>query len=178
MRGFIARFLRDEAGSSTIEFVIFVPFIMTIFLSTFELGMVMTRNVMLDHGLDTAVRDVRLGRLEVAEGESYYNALRRAICQGATIIPNCQANLRLEMRAVAPRAFAGLPADADCVNRDDPSRPAREFTQGGGNNLMLLRVCALFEPFFPTTGLGGILQKNQPGGTYALVSTSSFVVEP
>lgn len=178
MKRSLMHFLRCEDGNSTIEFVMFVPVFMILFLSSFELGMVMTRNVMLDHGLDVSVRDIRLGTLTVEEGESYYQALRRSICENASIIPDCADNLKLEMQVVSPRAFAGLAAGADCVNRDDPSAPVREFTGGGGNNLMLLRACALFDPFFPTSGLGAQLRDQQAGGAYALVSTSSFVVEP
>lgn len=42
---------------------------------------------------------------------------------------------------------------------------------------MLVRVCALFEPFFPTTGLGMMMRYNARGD-YALVATTAFVNEP
>ncbi|MEM1301875.1 MAG: TadE family protein, partial [Pseudomonadota bacterium] len=51
---------RDTEGASSIEFVVVFPAAMIIFLSTFEAGMYLTRQVFLDRGLDMAVRDIRL----------------------------------------------------------------------------------------------------------------------
>ena len=42
---------------------------------------------------------------------------------------------------------------------------------------MILRACSLFDPFFPTTGLGASIPKRS-GGAYALISLTSYVVEP
>lgn len=169
----LRHFHRDEGGNGTIEFVIIVPVFIVIFLSTFELGMLMTRHVMLDRGLDMAVRGVRLGTIEPLTHDTF----KDAICEGAAIIPDCVNQLKLEMRPLNPRNWGNIPANVDCVDRDDPAVPARTFVTGVSNQLMVLRACALFNPYFPTTGLGASLPR-QSGGAYALVSTSSFVIEP
>ena len=167
------RFRRDERGSATVEFVILLPVFILILLSTFELGMLMTRHVMLDRGLDLAVRQVRLGPLAGAD----HAELVAAICERIPVMRNCQQDLRLEMRRVNPRD-PNLSSDpASCANRIEPGDPPDSFENGGRNELVLLRACALFDPMFPTTGLGASLPK-RPGGAYALIATASYVVEP
>ena len=42
---------------------------------------------------------------------------------------------------------------------------------------MLLRACSLFDPYFPTSGLGARLPR-ESGNAYALVSSTTFVIEP
>lgn len=168
----LRRFHRSQDGSSTIEFVIIFPVIFTFFLSTFELGMLETRHVMLDRGLDVAVRAIRLGQLE-----NQPEIFKQAICKAASIIPDCMNQLKLEMVTVDPRGWVGMDPSADCVNRADASIAMRNFTPGVSNQLMLIRACVLFDPYFPTTGLGASLPRVS-GGAYGLISVSSFVIEP
>ncbi len=169
----LRRFHRGEEGSATIEFVIIFPVFFTFFLSTFELGMLETRHVMLDRGLDLAVRQIRLGQLEPVTQQGF----KRAVCDAALIIPDCMNQIKLEMRRIDPFAWVAIPATADCVDRNDANVAAREFTPGASNNLMLIRACALFDPYFPTTGLGASLPRLS-GGAYGLVSAASYVIEP
>ncbi|WP_368184600.1 TadE/TadG family type IV pilus assembly protein [Aestuariibius sp. HNIBRBA575] len=169
----LRKFRRDEDGNSTIEFVLVVPFIMTIFLCSFEMGLMMIRNVMLERGVDLAVRSVRLGTTNQVNADQ----LRDMVCNGAGIIPDCQSAVKIEMVRIDTAAWVDIPRDADCVDRNDPAAPARSFTTGGMNELMVLRVCALFDPIFPTTGLGFRMPK-ESNGAYAIVTTSAFVMEP
>lgn len=169
----LRRFHRGQEGSSTIEFVIIFPAFFTFFLSTFELGMLETRHVMMDRGLDLAVRQIRLGMLEPVTHDGF----KQAVCDGAKIIPDCMNQIKLEMRRLDPNAWVAIPPVADCVDRVDPNVPVREFTAGLSNQLMLIRACALFDPYFPTTGLGASLPRLS-GGAYGLVSAASYVVEP
>lgn len=170
---FLRRFRRSDEGNGTIEFVIWVPFMFMIFMSTFELGMLFTRQVMLDRGVDMTVRLIRLG----AVPNINQTVIRQMVCDRALLIPDCMNQIRVEMRPIAPRNWGIIPNGADCVNRNDPSLPLRQFTPGIQNELMVIRVCALFDPYIPTTGLGAALPR-QSGGAYALVSTAAFVVEP
>lgn len=166
-------FRRSEDGSGTIEFAMWTPFMLLLCMTSIELGMLLTRQVMLDRGVDLAVRAVRVGTM----ANVTHANLRAAICDGAVIIPDCINQLKLEMRPMNPRAWTALDPNADCIDRDDSSIPLRNFTPGGENQLMVLRACALFDPFFPTTGLGSSIPKTS-GGAYALLSTTSYVVEP
>jgi hypothetical protein len=47
---------------------------------------------------------------------------------------------------------------------------------GGQNQLMLVKACAIFNPIFPSTGLG--LQLVRDDGGYAVTAFSAFVNEP
>lgn len=170
---FLHHFHQDEDGNGTIEFVIFVPFFFMIFMSTFELGMLFTRQVMLDRGVDMTVRLIRLGAVPNIDE----TIIRQMVCERAVLIPDCLNQVRVEMRPVDPRNWGMIPNGADCVNRNDPGVPPRQFTPGQQNELMVVRVCALFDPYFPTSGLGSQLPR-QSNDAYALVSTAAFVVEP
>ena len=173
MMQMLRRFWNSEDGSSTIEFVILFPMVFGVFLSTIELGALMTRQIMLDRGLDLAVRQVRLGLVRPVT----HDALKRLVCRGAFLIPDCMNQLKLEMVPADPRAWTTLPTDIDCVDRAKPAEPVRGFTPGQSNELMLLRACSLFDPYFPTSGLGARLPR-ESGNAYALVSSTTFVIEP
>lgn len=166
-------FCREESGGGTIEFVIVFPAAMYFFTASFELGQMGIRNVMLEHAVDRTVRQVRIGTIAAPE----HDKLKETICDTALIIPDCLNQVKLEMVRNDPRAWKPLDPNADCVDRSEEGAPVINFTPGDSNDLMVLRACALFDPILPTTPIGlAISQKD--GGTYALVATSSFVVEP
>lgn len=163
----------NEAGTATIEFALMVPVVIFIFLASIEMGIYLTRQVMLERGTDVAIRAVRVGALTPVT----HDTLRDEICANTPIFPDCQTQIRIEMQPTDPRNFRQLLSEADCVDREDDSKPVRTFNPGQQNQLMLVRVCALYDPLFPSTGLAARLPR-QSGGAYALVTTSAYVVEP
>ena len=171
-RGMRAAFWRSEEGSSTIEFMLFMPFMFMIFFSTFELGMLMSRQVMLDRALDLTVRAVRLGLIEPVD----HDTVKTAVCNNFVMNIDCN-ELKLEMRRIDPRNLTAIPNDADCVDREDDSIPLRQFVAGSSNQLVYLRACALFDPFIPLAGIGAEIPR-QSGDAYGLVSAAAYVVEP
>jgi TadE-like protein len=186
MTGFLHRFRTSEDGSATIEFVLWVPLFLSLFLWSFEQGYYLLRQVGLDRAVDLAVRDVRLGAFDdlidpsLSEAEQtalLHDAVKDRVCDFAFLIRRCQQDVKLEMRQVDPRNWATLGDTVDCVDRSDAGRPVNQFTPGQSNDLMMLRACALFDPLYPTSGLGARLAE-VGGGTYALVAVSSFAVEP
>lgn len=170
---FLRRFRRDEDGGPTIEFVILLPMMLGFCLSTIELGILLSRQVMLERGMDIAVRDVRIGAMQPVR----HDLLVAAICDAALIIPDCTNQLKLEMVRRDPRAWTTLRSEVDCVDREELGQPPEAFNPGIQNELMVLRACSLFDPFFPTTGIGGRIHR-ESGDAYALVATASYVVEP
>jgi len=70
-----------------------------------------------------------------------------------------------------------LTNDVTCVDRSADVQPVLEFDSGAANEMMLVRVCAVFDPFFPTTGLAAQMSLDSTGA-YALVATSAYVNEP
>ncbi|ARE40783.1 Flp pilus assembly protein TadG [Rhodovulum sp. P5] len=176
MRGFpghLRRFGREEAGSSTVEVVILLPILLSILLMAVELGILDVRHVMLSRATDLAVREIRIGAGATPDFETF----RSRICDFAMAIPNCEEVIRVEMRSLPPSQWATMTRDAMCIDRAEDIDPADNFTHGGENELMFIRVCALFDPVFPTAMLGHALPKNADG-EYGLVVTSAFVNEP
>ena len=167
------RFHRSEDGNSTIEFVIVLPAFFLLFTSAYEGGVLSTRHVVLEGAVDRAVRDVRIGKMP----DPTHDSLTRAICDYARIIPNCLQNIRLEMINNDLRNWTAISEQVACVDRDEEAPPLLNFTNGGNNQLMILRACVLFDPMIPTTGLGKAIPK-ESGGAYGLVATSSYVMEP
>jgi hypothetical protein len=171
------RFRKDASGSATVEFVILFPIFMTLFVSCFELGTVMLRQTMLDRSVDMTVRQIRLGAVDNVT----HDVVRDMICAGSGVLRDCQSELKLEMEVVDPRAWANLDPDVDCVNHADRTIPPREFRPGQENEMVIIRACHLFEPFFDNFSLGpalGDLLPVETGNSYRLVSIASFVVEP
>jgi len=99
------------------------------------------------------------------------------MCQTGRNNPDCMTELKLEMQQVDPRNWGTVQAEGSCVDRaDDDTIVSTNFTPGVQNQLMILRACILFDPFFPTLGLGATLPEDD--GAYRIRSTTSYVVEP
>ncbi|MGB3313785.1 MAG: TadE family protein [Albidovulum sp.] len=174
MRAWFWRKTQEEDGSATIPFVIFLPFFMTLVMSSLEIGMVMLRQVMLERALDLSVRDLRL---DLWDGD--YDEFKDLICSRASVIPDCRNAIAVELRPVSTVTWEPLTSGPTCVNRaeDVEGEDLPEFTPGEGDEIMLIRACSKFDPIFPTTGLGLHLPKDNTGA-YALISTTAFVNEP
>jgi hypothetical protein len=186
---FIAGFSRRERGSATLEMVILFPIFMVLFISCFELGMVMLRQTMLDRSVDMTVRELRLNLLTFAPiaGETqeerlarYHAELRDRICERTGFLQNCEDDLKLEMVVVDPRNWSDLDPDVDCINREDTTLPPRSLAMGAPNAMVVIRACHLFDPYVTGFGLGTVLGDLLAAGgdAYRLVSTASYVIEP
>ena len=171
-------FRRKEDGNATIEFVLLFPAFITLFLMGFESGYYMVRNVMLERGVDIAIRDVRLGNGNVPQ----FEVLRKRICDEAVMLRDCENSLQIEIQEVAiqPGGIATMQTVARCRNKLDTSANALDDTTydvGEENSMMIVRVCLLQDPLFPTTGIGAGLGVDNIGN-YAMIATSAFVNEP
>lgn len=169
----LARFGADEDGTATIEFVILFPAFVSLMLISAELGMVTLRHTMLERGLDVAVRSVRLNTGATPE----HDELKEMVCQSAALLPDCETALRIEMIRSDLRAYAPIDAVPDCVDRQEPSKPLRNFVNGSSNELMIIRACLVYDPVFPRAMLGSRLIRASDGQP-ALATISAFVQEP
>lgn len=167
------RFRDSEDGNGTIEFVLVLPGFMLFFLSAYEGGVLSIRHVMLEHALDATVREVRLGVIPIPT----HDLLTTRICEYATLIPDCSNQVRLEMVSRDPRNWEAFSSEVACVDREEEGDPVLNFNPGLNNELMILRACVLFDPVIPTAALGKAIPKESQGA-YALVATSSYVMEP
>lgn len=188
----IRQFHLNEEGNTTVEFVLLFPLYMWVFISSIESGLLMTRNAMLERGVDLVVREIRLN----ATWQPDEDDLKRSICDVGGMFDNCEQNLRIEMTRLDPRTPDFPPARVPCVDRSDPAQPPSIFDPTAQNELVLLRVCALVDPiipnykftrgFFDTSadatglsmmGLGSMVPLQDTGGL-ALVVSTMYVVEP
>jgi hypothetical protein len=164
---------RDESGNATVEFAIFAPFFVGLLAFSIEQGHIALRHSMMERGMDIAVREIRLGTGTAPT----HDEIKEIVCSNALFVDNCSTSLRLEMVPSDPKAFDALDPQADCTDKEEPTKPVRQFTPGQQNQLMLLRTCFKYDPMFPDSLLGRSLSKDSSGQS-AIIALSTFVQEP
>ncbi|NIY78224.1 MAG: pilus assembly protein [Rhodobacteraceae bacterium] len=173
LRRLSRRHTKDEDGIATVEFVLVFPAFMFLMMGGYEIGYYSVTGAMLDRGLDLAVRDVRLGNMPSVT----LTRLKSATCEYARYVRKCEENIHIALEPVDARNFVRPDAIAACIDRSQNVTPNTTFSDGGENELMLVRACVNVDPIFPTTWLGAAMQRSEGSG-YALVSTAGFVNEP
>lgn len=172
----LRQWAQRQDGNVTVEFVIVVPFLLSLFFASVDTGLTMLRQVMLDRAVDLAVREVRLGRVP-SDGSV---TMAELICARTQFLPNCEQSIAVEMLPVNTSDFAGLDAPIQCVDRELGINPAVTFNPGAGGGaqeLMVIRVCVAADPFIRTTAYLSAMPLNQDG-EYVIVSRGIFVNEP
>ncbi len=100
-----------------------------------------------------------------ADAPAPCDEMRSAICARSLFPSGCEANLRLEMRALPLAEWAGIDAPVACIDRRAEAEP--------------IRVCRLYEPLFPGGAPGRGLATGGAGGAgYAVRVATGFVTEP
>ena len=164
---------RREAGGATVEFVILLPAFLAVFMASFEASMLLTRQVMLERGVDIATRQLRLdGRGTIDQA-----TIRDEVCARARILPDCQRNLLIELVAIDPDTFALPDTDYPCVDRSTTDEETAGWVDDRTERLILMRACFSVNPIMPGVGMGAELV-NAADGTIRMVTATAFVVEP
>lgn len=169
----LSRGFRREDGTATVEFVMAVPVLMTIFMASFESGLLMTRSVMLEQSVDITMRELRLGHYNLPDAA----LIKKEICDRTSILRDCEASTIVELTRINTTNWVLPTGQASCVNRDEEIQIADTFVAQQQNDMMLVRVCVRQDLIFPTSSLGLKLATDSEGG-YSLVAISAFVVEP
>ncbi|WP_127902394.1 TadE/TadG family type IV pilus assembly protein [Solirhodobacter olei] len=170
----LGRAARREDGTATVEFVILFPIFIAIMFQAFEVGWITVRQTMLDHALDLAVRELRLGHFTNPTNDT----LRTYICNHtAGVIADCNNSMLIELTPVDTSTWALPPPNATCINRDAKLQPVTTVQQGSGDQLMIVRACAIINLMFPLVGVGPHLTVDSKGGM-AIAASSAFVNEP
>ncbi len=163
MKRQFARFRRDEDGGvSTLEFVIIAPVLFFMFFATFEAGWLMVRQMMLDRGLDMAMREVRLN---LVPGITH-SELKQNICDEAMGITDCENSLYIEMRTLSEVEAMDDGTTGrrwpyttiTCRDKSEPIDPevdASNFDSNQPDELMFVVACVIVEPLLP--GLGRLV---------------------
>ncbi len=169
----IASALRREDGTASMEFVLMVPVILLIFMSSFESGLLMTREILLEQAVDKTMRELRLGHLPTVTNA----VLSKEICSRTIIFPDCAHNIVIELDRINTTTWA-IPTDITrCVNSSAPAQPVVTMNAGQENELMLVRVCVSLPAMIPGMGLAPAMPLDSLGN-YILLARSAFVVEP
>ena len=173
--GAVLRHIRREDGNATIGFVLMLPLFITLFMATFEIGLYMTRLTLLDRAVDIAARAVRLGMI----ANPTHDNIRAYICDNASMIPNCNATLKLNMERVALTTWTMPTTQTTCVNRAEAVQPVAVLDPNPTERkvLIVMRACVIADALFPSAGLALNLPLDGQGG-YRLTSTSAFLNEP
>lgn len=174
LRGRFSRFARRESGGVTAEFVLLFPAFIFIMLASIEASIYMARHVMLDRGVDFAVRELRLN----TDDPPTFAEFKSRICSETMMIQNCEDVVQVELVPVDMTTWAGVTGAARCRDLSSTIDPINvtNYTTGDNNQLMMVRVCALYDPVMPTTPMGLGLVATQ--GKHAIIVTSAFVNEP
>lgn len=179
LRGFV----RDERATSTLEFIITFPVVLTLFIAVFETGVILSRQVLLERSLDEAVRILRLVRtiVDPVTGQPRpltADDIAEAICDNTAAIPNCDAVLQVQLTRIDTDTYVVPSPDIACVNRGDLTiQPSNTFQQGADNDLIMIRTCAVIDRLLPFSGFGLNLARDDTGGLH-IVAASVLVNEP
>jgi TadE-like protein len=169
----LRRFWHQTAGTATIEFVIVVPVVLTLFMAGLESGLLMTRMVLLDRAVDATMRELRLGHVTAPS----HDVLKTEICSRAAPLVGCEGALLLELRRISRESWTLPTTQSTCIDRAATVAPVMQVEIGQQNDLMLVRACIVIDALFPTTGLALGLPQDSLGG-YGLVAVSAYVNEP
>ncbi|MGR3722921.1 pilus assembly protein [Abyssibius alkaniclasticus] len=170
----LRRFRRADDGTSTVEFVIIAPVLFGLVFSVFESGWLLTKYMMLERGLDLAVRDLRLGKIPNVTRVD----IRDRVCSNSMFFRDCDTDMIIELTPIdSPSDFPAT--NATCIDRAEEIEPVVSFNPGARVRLqiMFIRACVVTDPIFPGIGLGLGLTKDNTGG-YRMITYSAFVNEP
>lgn len=168
----VRRFISGEPGGGAIELVLILPIAMAIFMASMESALYMTRQIMLDRAVDMTVRDLRLGGYANPDAA----LLKQEICDRASGVPDCDSEIRLELRPVSTTTW-NLPSESmRCVDQSEAINIPDDANPGVQNELMIVRVCIRQDAMFPGTGIGEGLSNSR--GRYRIISVAAFVNEP
>ena len=176
----IRRFLKDDSGEASIEFLFVFPILFLIFTASFESSMFMARYVMFDRAVDLTVRQLRLGTLNDPTHEN----LKKTICKSGMMIESvseCVQSMKIWMQPIDTGTFAMVAPPRSCVDKSQPivtdEPPTNEFATGTDNDIMLMRICMKADPMFPTTAVS-VKMPVEADGSYVMLVTTTFVNEP
>ena len=166
---------QNERGTASVEFVLAIPALMAIFMASFESGLFMTREIMLQQSVDIVMRELRLGHYP---SPVTTDKLKSEICSRTLVFTDCTGNIMIELQKISATTFTLPTASPECRDRSQPIKPSTTLQIGVENDLMLVRTCIIVDALFPTTGIGLKLTRTSQGGGVQILAVSAFANEP
>lgn len=175
LRNWLRARLGGEEGAVTVDFVLMLPMVLTIFFASVEASMMQMRIGMMDRAMELTVRDLRIGSLGVGIS---HEKLRKVYCDYSMMIPNCERHLKLELSIIDRQNWEGFPELVQCLDRLEEIDPdSINIISTLPNDIVAIRACMVFEPFFPSSRYGLRMRRDESGGIQ-LATMSAFVNEP
>jgi Flp pilus assembly protein TadG len=170
--GLIRRFSRETKGSTAIEFgILAMPFIALIF-AILETCLSFTTQQLLANGVDRISRDVRTGRLKVADLSG--PKLKDLVCaQIALMAPDGCPDLIVDLNNYA--TFAAVPKRVPFAGDGDINTAGFTVNPGGPSTINHLRV---YYRFPVLSDFMRASMSNIPGGKTLLLSSATWRNEP
>jgi hypothetical protein len=184
-KSYFAGFKQDEDGVTSLEMVIASSVFIVIFGWMLETGFVLMRYVMLEHGLSTAARDVRVNGIpeSATTNAQAHDYIRNKICSNVGIIKDCETTLFLELISVDPAT--GVPStEPTCIDRTATVNPLTDLplvvdgarTAANIQSVMFMRACVVIDTILPAS-LAMPFAYDRSGGV-ALISVNAYINEP
>ncbi|MEL6476604.1 MAG: TadE/TadG family type IV pilus assembly protein [Pseudomonadota bacterium] len=176
----LRRFAAEQSGMASLEFAVFFPAFCVILFMMAEASVFQARAILLDRGVDTAMRDLRIGAIP----DPTHEKIKNRICDNAYLIErSCLNGLRIE--------FITIDAQTGTFDRPQPTcrdLPAEALNPvqfsvdpGEREEITFVSVCLVIAPIFPRALMGEILKFQSPlsdDTRYALIAQSAFMNEP
>lgn len=141
-------FVREDDGSTAVEFALVAPIFFTIVLGIFETAFMFGTNVMLESAANKAARAVRTGQVYTASLPLLDPGVQRPLFEAAMcnelILINC-ADLSYDVRVFAD--FATANADMTCDADGGIESP--NFQIGLPAQIVVLTVVYPYQPIIP-----------------------------
>lgn len=174
----LRRLRRDDSGGEAFGLIVVIPLLLAFLGFATDLGLLLVRNAMLERGVDTGVREIRLGNMAPND----YSGLRSHICNAAVVLPSCESRLKIQLKAMSPYAWEDPGQTPDCESLKTVTvTAAKEFDAAQRNQLVILRACIVVEPLMPGWSLGNVLLSSADGSRnrfYQATATTTYTQEP
>lgn len=168
------RFLRNNSGSTIVEFAIIFPIFLALIFSILEAGWFFFVTSAVEQANEKAARLIRTGQIQNA-GVSKAD-FEQEICNVVDLFGDCGEQLTVDVSRYA--SFGALAADLSdpvCRDADAAAVDAIPFSAGVQREVVRVRVCFLYKPLTPGLGLD---LRQAADGSRKIVSVTIFRNEP
>lgn len=170
----LLRRLRREDGAVTIPTIFWLPLYFMIMLAGVEMMVTNLRQILLERAVDMATRELRLGTMV----NLTHDELKQKICSAIRFVPDCTANLAVEIFPVDTTTWQFSNAGHTlCTDSGSTESLNPTLDYGRSNQLMVVRACLKLKTMSDMDPLGAALVKDA-NGRFALVAMTAYVNEP
>ena len=166
----VCRFRRDESGVTAVEFgMVALPFLVLLF-AILEVSLSFFSIMMVENAVETASRLVKTGQAQTAGFSE--TQFKQQICDKVFILPNCNTELRLDVRTY--NSFGDITLDSP-VDADGEFTEDYNFDMGSADQIIVVRAFYKWDLMNRIPGLG---ISNLSDGSLLIDASAAFKNEP